>query len=141
MKALKYKILNDYKLIIRYLKGQINMNDLYSFIDESKHDENFNSKYSVLYDIRDAEFLADRDSILEFSEKFRLMKKIHNKRKITFLTNNPKQVVFAIFIEKFRKLGLYEIRTFSTLDAALDFLNIDKKDFKYIEKNLSEMSL
>ena len=141
MNTLRYKILKDYNLVLRYLKGQINTYELYIFIVEGSRDENYSSKYSVLYDIRHAEFLSEHSSVFEFAAKISKNIKPLYKRKIIFLTADSIQVIFASLIEFYRKSELYEIRVVSTLDTALDILNIDKKDYKYIKKNLSEMSV
>ncbi|WP_291856461.1 hypothetical protein [Marinilabilia sp.] len=101
------------------------MNSLYSLMLESARDKRFNKDYVVLYDIRNAEFVIRKDSIEDFLAKVRGNSDFLVRKRVAFLTMNPNQVVFSSLLNRLAVSGLYSLETFSTLPAALSFLNVD----------------
>ncbi len=136
---MKYKILHEYQLIVRYFNGHVDLSAFYNAIAQSTHDSDYNASYSGLYDIRDAQFAIDETSLRWLVEKVRSNQTFLTKRKLIFLTNQPNQVVFSSLLKKFSILGLYDLQVFSTLNAALNYLKLNDTDSEIVRQLLNTM--
>ncbi|WP_010662466.1 hypothetical protein [Marinilabilia salmonicolor] len=134
--VLKYEIIEEPGLIVRYLKGQIDLNSLFSMMLESAEEKRYRNDFQVLYDIREAEFVVRKNSIEDFLAKVRGNSDILVRKRVAFLTMNPNQVVFSSLLNRFAVTGIFSLETCSTLPAALSFLNVDSSFYQEVESVL-----
>lgn len=133
---LKYEILEEKGILIRYLQGEIGLNSLYSLMLESARDKRFKKDYVVLYDMRNAEFVIKKETIEDFLANVRGNADFLVRKRVAFLTMNPNQVVFTSLLNSLAVTGLFSLETFSTLPAALSFLNVDPSFIHEVENVL-----
>ncbi|PRZ00904.1 hypothetical protein BY457_104102 [Marinilabilia salmonicolor] len=136
---LKYEIIEEPGLIVRYLKGQIDLTSLFSLMLKSVEDKRYSKNFGVLYDIRDAEFVVRKESIKDFLGKVRGNSDMVARKRVAFLTMNPNQVVFSSLLNRLAVTGLFSLHTFSTLPSALSFLNVDSSFFQEVENTLQAL--
>ena len=133
---LKYDIIEDPGIIIRYLQGQIDLDALFSLMSESTRDKRYRKDFCVLYDIREAEFVVRKVFIEDFLAKVRGNSDIFARKRVAFLTTNPNQVVFSSLLNSFAVSGLFSLHSFSTLPAALNFLHVDSSFLQEVKSVL-----
>ena len=136
---LKYEILEEKGILIRYLQGEIGLNSLYSLMLESARDKRFKKDYVVLYDMRNAEFVIKKETIEDFLANVRGNSDFLVRKRVAFLTMNPNQVVFSSLLNRLAVTGLFSLETFSTLPAALNFLHVDRTFIHEVENVLAAL--
>jgi hypothetical protein len=128
-----FKILPSNKLIIERFTGTFKLSEYIRVKKEEFSHSDFDSNFDVLADIRETVYGlktgTQDETILSVTDYLKSNKEKIGKRKCAFLAINPDQVVSSIFYENFVK-GLNIVsKSFTTLNAALDWLAIkDKKE-------------
>jgi hypothetical protein len=124
-KSLTYEIDLDNNLLTEIFVGNYDSNDVLAFQKKVYEDKRFNRPLNVLLDLRRStpQFsVNDLDSLVLDSLKFGDTSK---GIKIAFLSGLPRHVVDSVIIEsifKSKKVKA-EAKAFSTLEAALDWLD------------------
>ncbi len=127
-KSLTYEIDLDYNLITEVFVGDYDMNDIILFQKKISEDKRYGRPLNVLLDLRRSNprfSVNDLDSLVSVSVKFGNTSK---NVKIAFVSELPRHVVDSVIIEnifKSKKVNA-EAKAFSTIEAALDWLNVNR---------------
>jgi hypothetical protein len=125
-KSLTYEIDLDNSLLTEIFVGNYDIDDVLGFQKKVYEDKRYNRPLNVLLDLRRStpQFSVNElDSLVMDSLKFG---KTSKDVKIAFLSGLPRHVVDSVIIEsifKSKKVKA-EAKAFSTLEAALDWLNV-----------------
>jgi lipoate synthase len=125
-KSLTYKIDLDKNLLTEIFVGNYDIDDVLAFQKKVYEDKRYNRPLNVLLDLRRStpQFSVNElDNLVMDSLKYG---KTSKDVKIAFLSDLPRHVVDSVIIEsifKSKKVKA-EAKAFSTLEAALDWLNI-----------------
>lgn len=140
-KRFKYRILPEHKLIIESWTGEFSIAEIIYFKTLETSDPKWKDHYNVLADDRQSikrigpEIEGDIDEYLKLSQKFL------KKHKAAILTSSPTQVVESTFMKLNKPLqALVQIETFSTIEGALQWLDINLKEIDKINEILKQMS-
>jgi len=134
-----YIIVAGKRLIIEHISGKIDNDLILELKSRESHDKNYNWTYNVIVDFRGAEFLMNMENIGNLVNNIRNNKLIKGQRNIAFLTETPDQVVIATLIKQLKKELPINVSIVSTLDRALDRVELLKDDKQLIEYNLDLM--
>lgn len=133
-----YIILRNDHLIIESHKGITDLRDIKHVTTSIIKEPEFNYAYRYILDFRDAKLEMNTSEIEEcgnlLSSKFLLT----GLKKIAFLTSNPDQVFKTTLLTLNKNFKEIELRIFSTLDCALDWLEIDKNHNNLIYNQINE---
>jgi len=141
MNILKYKIIPELKLIIDCWNGELTFDKILTSKLEQVKDQKWNKSYSNISDIRNAEFSLTDDEAKKIIDYTKEDIRWQHKRKTAYLTKNPNQVVFQKLLElNISKDIPNNIEGFSTLNAALKWLNINMREIESIKKIIEELS-
>ena len=125
-KSLTYKIDLDNNLLTEIFVGNYDTNDVIAFQKKVFEDKRYNRPLNVLLDLRRStpQFsVNDLDNLVMNSLKFG---HLSENIKIAFLSDLPRHVVDSVIIESIFKSNKVtaEAKAFSTIEAALDWLNV-----------------
>jgi hypothetical protein len=140
MKGFKYLIIPDLNLIIESWIGNFNFDEILEQKKMESADPKWKDNYNVLADDRQTNFeinvlLNDNSKYLSLSQNF------IKKRKTALLTSLPHQVVTSILLQMHKHPeALVELEVFSTVKAAINWLNIDIKELNRIDMLFNQMS-
>ncbi len=135
---LKYKIYPEKRLLVEIISGTFNFIELKNLFEKLSKDKQFMEFDKVLTNVTEAKF---KISIFEVDEYIKLVKNITKDREVkwSIITSKPKATALSMLITLdpfFRK----STKVFSTLEACVDFLNIDfekenllENDYKIID--------
>jgi len=135
----EYIIVPDKKLIIEYYCGKYQVNELIVFKEAICADKNYNPNFNVINDFRDAEFLFEIDEISKYIQFILKTKKSYGHRKSTMLTKTPNQVVTSLGFEMLKKDIPILVKVVSTVEAAIDFIELSLKDKTIIDTCIKQM--
>ena len=128
MAKVKYKFDHKLKIIFERIKGEITFDEIFSYQKNIISDPEYNSSYSIYSDIRDLNFKLSQTEIITM---FNLLKEVTSEKNIdkkcAFITNKPQEVVNSELIKfRMKKFSSINIKTFSTKEAAFQWLNINE---------------
>lgn len=126
-KIVEYSFDHDKKLIIQRISGKILLEDLDSILEKRKNDLQANDSYNVLCDARGVDFskLKKAEKELHYNDVIKFAKTINTQRKYAIIAENPKEVVASeLFQYNLMKQTNFDFRTFTTLEAALNWLKL-----------------
>ena len=133
-----YKILPEFRLIISCYSGKISEHEIISLKETIKGDKAYNKEYNILDDFSDTDFNITNDS---FTRVLYWLKDNYSAdRNSAVLTRTPNQVanIMKFIAQKDVKLPM-RIKIFSTLIAALNWVEIPVNQTSEIEKILVEL--
>lgn len=137
----RYKILTKQNLIIECHSGDLDFESYLKFkISESK-DVKYNPTLSHLLDFKDAIFTTSSQELSKYAEFLKNTPQFIGKRKIAVLTNTPNQVVPSMLLKMNLKNSLLSVEIFTTIEKAIDWLNIPnlpKEEIKIILTKLKD---
>jgi len=135
-----YKIVPGKELILGYVSGRISWKEVIKFKYRLTLDKNYNPNFNIIDDIRDVDIiLKNNNDVLEFIEFAKKNGKFIGSRKSAIITNSPNQVVNSEILNSFNKDLPIEFKTFSTLIAAIDWIEISLSDKQLIESYFDEL--
>ena len=141
-KYLSYKILPEFKLILENFKGQVTVEDIINLKKIESMDNSYNPKFNIIADIRDSEYIS-YDSAIEstISLYFNFRSTFFTNSKVAILTATPHQVVISTILKKLcTNLESLLIEIFSTMEAAIRFINIPIENFNHIKDIISDLN-
>ncbi len=138
----KYQILSDLNLIVEYFKGEFEYKDMFDCKKIEIMDNNWRDHYHILADIRKAKITLTNHDLVNLHQYLENHQEINAKRKSAILTELPHQVVYGTLLIGHNDIqhSLIQPEVFSTLKAALSWLDIDKNENERITNILSLLS-
>lgn len=141
IKTLKYKILSELNLIIDCWYGELTFDKILASKLEQAQNAKWNQGYHNISDIRNAVFSLTNTEAKKIIDYTKTDMRWQHKRKTAYLTNNPNQVVFQKILELNKSKDIpNEIKSFSTLGAALNWIKIDMSEFDKINNIILELT-
>ena len=124
-KILEYRFDHEQKIIYEILKGDITLNELLQLERNKFNDPEHNASYSVILDIREANFRFSNVEKEIFYESIKdYTANLNMNRKCAILTNNPQEVVISeLFKLRMSQSSPMNIKIFSTETAAMEWIN------------------
>lgn len=138
-KICKHIILPELNLIIEYFAGPIDAECVLAEKNKMINNPLFDQKYNVLDDFRDAimEYsLEGTKNIIEW------IARNHNyPRQAAHLTNSPDQVAATTIFSNLKSPKLeINLKIFSTIESALNWINLDDDKLPIIEAEILKLS-
>jgi hypothetical protein len=138
---IKYKIISELQLAVEYYEGQISLNDVIAFeLSEMKNSE-YSPMLNFIADFRNAELTASESDVKEFVDFLKKTEGIIDNRKVALVTDTPNQVVLKTLYALYTSDTPVKIKVFSTLDAAMKWLEVKEKDHSLIFQTLEELKI
>jgi|GEM_PF-1075805 len=134
-----YIIIPGKKLIIEHFSGEIDLDVILKLKRKESLDSNYNPNYNIIDDSRKAQFSLNFNDIKNYVEHIRNNELLNGKRNAAYLTETPNQVVIATLFKQLKKELPINVSIVSTLDRALDRVELLKDDKQLIEYNLDRM--
>ena len=133
-----YTILPDQRLIIEYFAGPITAECVLAAKERMIKDPRFDQSFNILDDFRDAKMDYSLDGTREIIE---WIARNHNfSRKAAHLTSAPDQVVATTLFAKLKSTNLLiDLKIFSTLESAIEWVNLDVKVLTGIEAEIKKL--
>ncbi len=141
-KKLDYRVLSEYCLVIEVLSGKVELDDYISFKEAEIHDNQYNINYKHIVDLCDAIIVTEGENLEEKVKKF--VSTIKNtagffgNRKSALLASTPRQVTATMLYKLLNDLPV-PLQTFTTLSAAIEWLELAYVDTNYIKAVILEM--
>lgn len=133
-----YRILPEHRLNVSHYAGNISEKEIIALKETIKQDKEFNLAYNTLDDFTEADFHVSKESYICVFEWLR--EHYSWQRNSAVLTNTPDQVVNISLFNYTQKHSLpMRINIFSTLDGALNWVNVPLKDAPAIKSVLGEL--
>ena len=134
-------ILPEFRLILECCRGQVSVEDAISMKKTESSDDLYNPGYNIIVDLREFETVLDSTVKESTSNFFHFLKELNLPGKIAFLTASPHQVVISIILKDLSaNLGSVKMELFSTVEAAIRFLDIPLADFDLINNQILELN-
>lgn len=130
-----YVIFSEYELIVERIDGVLNLENLTKIKADQDADTEFNPAYNLLTDIRSTELCFPKKELeiyIDYLEKHPLTQ---SGRQFALLTATPMQVAIASLIQSKTRHLPQRMEIFSSLKAALSWLNvqeIEESKVKYV---------
>lgn len=135
-----YKILPELNLIIEYYCGKINLDDV---IDHKKleiKDLEYSANYHFIADLRDSELdVVSNQDFFDYLDFVEMNNKVAGQRRSAILTNTPNQVAITSLFRMNSKSLPINFEIFSTLEAAIDWVNLSANYFDDIKESIHNM--
>jgi hypothetical protein len=139
IKSTKHLILPELKTTVEYFSGPIHLNELIQHRNILADDMDFNPVDCLIADFRDAQLDFTKQDILAFIDFMRATKKLLGDRRVAILTDTPNQVVASeLYIMNLGNLPM-KVDFFSTLDAAIKWVNHPMTDANLVAETLKMM--
>ncbi len=140
METLKYQILPELNLIIDVWFGALTFDKILAAKLEQVKDPLWNQRYNNISDVRNALFSLSNEEAARIIDYTRQDTRWQYKRKTAYLTENPNQVVFEKILEMNKTQDIpNSMMSFSTLQAALRWLQIDAGEYERIDGVIREI--
>jgi len=134
-----YRIFKEWKLIIVYYEGDIDISDLKNLRSKLKNESDYSPKFDVINDLRECNLQMEVNEIKGYFTFLKNELQIINRRKLVFLTSKPKEVVLTRLLSD----ALYDIsifgQIFTTSKEGLKWLSNQNIDIEYFENIIVEM--
>ncbi len=136
---INFKIISEKELIIMCFLGDITPDDIIGFIDSLILEEGYNIKFRVLIDVSRVNFSYDVQGLRRVMHYMMTKDGFAGERKSAFIALNANQVVPPMIM----KAGTYDfpmkIRVVATIEAALNWLEIEGFSVGECKKLLDEI--
>lgn len=135
----------DLELIVQYLRGPVSGNDAIDLVKTIRKDDAYNPNFNVLIDFRDItldwEIKQVKDSLAEFIHFINENPDLMSNKKLSILFSKPNQAVLSILLRE--NYSAFPISTglYSTLEVALDNLNISKKNVQSVNEEIEKFKI
>jgi archaellum biogenesis ATPase FlaH len=101
----------------------------------------YNPNYNIIVDFREFESFINASNIKSVSNYINFLKQFNIKSKVALLTTKPHQVIVSNILKELSIKSLtMDFEIFSTLKAAISYLDFSEEDFDFINKSLIELN-
>jgi hypothetical protein len=127
-----YRILPELRLVVTRYSGKISEKEIIATKEAVRNDEAFRMEYNILDDFSGTDFNITRES---FSNVLTWLKDHFSwERKSAVIANTPSQVANILRFDSLNRDTLpMNIKIFSTFQAALQWIGIDKNENPQID--------
>jgi hypothetical protein len=136
-----YMILPEFRLILECCKGQASVEDAIYLKKTELSDNLYNPNYNIIVDFQEFETFLDstiNESTINF---YNFLKELNINSKIAILTAEPHQVVISVILKGLStNLESFKIEVFSTVEAAIRFLDFPLENFDLINNKIIELN-
>lgn len=133
-----FKMFHQQKLILETYVGEVNADILIANKKRIAESNEYHSNYDILLDFRQADFnfsVTDLEIIVEYLKN---NKALQGNKNVAYLTNKPNQVALTtMFASRIKSIPIRP-KVFSTISAALNYLNIIGLDKPTLESLINE---
>jgi hypothetical protein len=136
---INYKIIPELQVAVEYYEGQLSLNDIIEFELREMENSEYSPKLNFIADFRNAELIASEGDVKKFIDFLKKTKGIVDQRKVALVTETPNQVVLTTLYALYTSDMPVKNKVFSTLDAAMKWLEIKEESHKIILKSLEEL--
>ena len=141
MPEFKYKIISELNLIIDCYSGILTLKDVLMFKGEQTKNSLWNPTYNTLADMRQSNIQFSEEEIQKLANYQITDERWSSERKTASLTNDAGHIVFETMFNLLKpKNSKVGVRAFSTLEASLNWLNIDLINMERISDILAELN-
>ena len=135
----EYIILDNKSLVIESYIGNFNVDELIEFKKEVGDDKIYNPNFDVIHDFRKSEFLFDIDEIAKYISLISKNNKLLGNRKSVMITETPNQFVTSMGFDLMKNKLPIQVKVCSTFGTAFNFIDLPKKDWKFIESLVNSL--
>ena len=136
---IQYKILPELDLIIEYYSGKINLDDIIGHKKLEIKDSEYSANYNFIADLRDSELDVIRQDIIDYLDFVEMNNKVSGQRKSAILTNTPNHAAITTLFRMNSKNLPINFEIFTTLEAAIDWINLSSNYYDNIEESIRNM--
>jgi hypothetical protein len=129
---LTYKVLPEFKLIVEYFEGQINLQDLINFQMNQLNDAACKLDFNDLTDVRNAQFVVLKNDLKKYVEFVRNNESKHHNRKIAIIADKPNQTAITMLYSAYTERLPLNNKVFSTVEAAVEWMGLGVNDLPAI---------
>jgi len=133
-----YIILPEKRLIIRYYHGAFSLSDLFAVMDATGQDNLYDPTFNVINDFRDGTSGVKIKEINELFGYIKGHKRLYGNRRSAFLTKTEDQTVLRMMLRLLKYEHIINLKTFSTLQEATEWLGLPNSELEALEKTLEE---
>ena len=127
--SLKYKIYADRSLLVDVLKNSISPAVLKEFHTSYRNESEILTVTKVLTHLVDTNFEMSLDEMMDYIEEL-IKEELPPNFKWAIITENPSSTMFSILIKE-EPYFKGKVAVFSTLEASLDFLNVNYRESEF----------
>ena len=136
---IRYKILPELKIIIECYCGKINLELATEHKKKEIQDPKYNANYNFIADLKDAELEASDKDVKGYVDFLKIFTDVIGQRKSAILTNTPMQVAITTILKDNSKDMPVNYGIFSTLIAAVNFVDLPNHHYDEIEKIIENL--
>ncbi len=136
---IEYLIVDNKSLIIESYIGNFNVDELIEFKKKVGNDKIYNPNFNVIHDFRKAEFLFDIGEIAKYISLISKNNKLLGNRKSVMITETPNQFVTSMGFDLMKNKLSIQVKVCSTLETSFNFIELPKKDWKFIESLVNSL--
>ena len=118
----KFQIYSEHNLIIEIHTGKLDLKSYLDFKRKLFSHNNFKSGMNYFINVKQVEFNASKEEILEFAEFNNKRPAFKERRKIALITDTPSQVVSTTIYKSMLNNHNQDIDIFTTNEKALNWL-------------------
>ena len=140
-KYANHMILPEFRLILECCKGQASVEDAINMKKDELLDKLYNPNYNIIVDFREFDSFINSSNIRSVSDYINFLKKFDIKSKVALLTTKPHQVIVGQILKELSIKSLaMDIEIFSTLKAAISYLDCPVENYETINRSLIELN-
>jgi|WetSurMetagenome_2_1015567.scaffolds.fasta_scaffold820282_1 hypothetical protein len=140
-KLANYIILSELKVMVECYKGQLNATDAINYKKSMHENPAFDPAFNIITDLRETEMnIKTENQVNQLRDFLDFLKDTPVQRKVALLTDKPNQAVLAHLFKEFGKETLIEYEVFSTLAAAIKFVDLSPNYYDLINEALKKLS-
>jgi archaellum biogenesis ATPase FlaH len=140
-KYANHMILPNLRLILECCKGQASVDDAIDMKKNELSDKLYDPNYNVIVDFREFDSFINSSNIDSISNYINFLKQFEIKSKVALLTTKPHQVILSHILKELSIKSLaINFEIFSTLEAAIRFLNYLPENYDVINKSIIELN-
>jgi len=133
-----YIILKEHNLLIEHHSGNLDLESYINFVTNTTLDPLFSTNMNYFIDLSNVVVTASIDDIRKYNNFTEANFISEKKRRVALVTDSPNQMVFSILFKDSNTQKLKEIEVFSTIIAAIEWINsnLNKNDILEILSTL-----